>query len=146
MTAPSLPAKHDYYEATSAPTDYAAPGGAQEHAICIIGGGFAGLATAMSLLERGQRDIVLIEAERIGHGASGRNGGFVFGGFSLDERALYRQVGAPEARALYRLTLDAVATIARRIERHAIDCQPRHAGGYLAVWGADARALEALRR
>ncbi|MFL6709140.1 MAG: NAD(P)/FAD-dependent oxidoreductase [Massilia sp.] len=146
MTAPSLPAKHDYYEATSVPTDYAAPGGAQEHAICIIGGGFAGLATAMSLLERGQRDIVLIEAERIGHGASGRNGGFVFGGFSLDERALVRQVGGVEARALYRLTLDAVATIARRIGQHAIDCQPRHAGVYLADWFGDARALEARRR
>ena len=52
----------------------------------FIGGGFAGLSTAMSLAERGHTDIVLLEAERIGHGASGRNGGFVFGGFSLGER------------------------------------------------------------
>src|SRR5438046_717262 len=57
--------------------------GATEADIVIIGGGFAGLATAASLVERGVRDVMLLEAETIGHGASGRNGGFVFGGFSL---------------------------------------------------------------
>jgi glycine/D-amino acid oxidase-like deaminating enzyme len=44
-------------------------------AICIIGGGFADLATAISLIERGERHLLLLEAETVGHGASGRNGG-----------------------------------------------------------------------
>lgn len=145
MTAPSAPS-HTYYQASSAPADYAAPGRKQEYAVCIVGGGFAGLATAISLLEAGQKNVVLIEAERIGHGASGRNGGFVFGGFSLAERALCRQVGAPAARALYALTTGAVATIARRIDQHAIDCDLRRAGVILADWFGDAARLAARRR
>ena len=56
--------------------------------VCVVGGGFAGLATAIGLIERGQRDVVIVEGETVGHGASGRNGGFVFGGFSLDNAQL----------------------------------------------------------
>jgi len=146
MTAQSASAKQDYYEATPASTGYAAPAGASDHAICIVGGGFAGLATAMSLLERGERHIVLLEAARIGHGASGRNGGFVFGGYSLGEDQLCRQVGLQDARALYGLTLDAVAAIRRRIDQHRIDCAPVHAGVLLADWLHDGPALERRRR
>jgi glycine/D-amino acid oxidase-like deaminating enzyme len=146
MTAPSASAKQDYYEATPASTGYAAPAGASEHAICIVGGGFGGLATAMSLLERGVRDVVLLEAERIGHGASGRNGGFVFGGYSLGEDQLCKQVGVIEARALYGFSVDAVATIGRRIEQHRIDCAPVHAGVLLADWFHDGAALDRRRR
>ncbi len=114
--------------------------------VTIIGGGFAGLATAMSLVERGMHDIVLLEAETIGHGASGRNGGFVFGGFSLDNADLLRQVGAAEARKLYGLTLDAVERIRRRIAHHAIDCDATYSGVLLANWFEDERPLRALQR
>src|SRR5882757_4439268 len=73
----------------------------------IVGGGVAGLATAMSLLDLGATDCMLLEAEAIGFGASGRNGGFVSGGFSLDAAKLHRQRGHEEARRLYQWSEDA---------------------------------------
>ncbi|MET3130686.1 gamma-glutamylputrescine oxidase [Oxalobacteraceae bacterium GrIS 1.11] len=142
-------AEHNYYRATaatSADSGHAALSGPAEAAICIIGGGFAGLACAISLLERGQRDIILLEAESIGYGASGRNGGFVFGGFSLGERSLVGSVGLENGRKLYHLTLAAVELIRRRIVRYDIACDATHAGIYLANWFDDARLLDAQQR
>ena len=52
--------------------------------VCVVGAGFAGLATAIGLIERGVRDVVIVEGQNVGHGASGRNGGFVFAGFCGD--------------------------------------------------------------
>jgi glycine/D-amino acid oxidase-like deaminating enzyme len=135
-----------YYRATAEATAYAPLSGAAEAQVCIIGGGFAGLATAMALMERGQTDVVVLEAEQVGFGASGRNGGFVFGGYSLGERSLVDTVGPEAGRKLYRLTLDAVEQIRRRIERHGIECDARHAGIYLANWFDDARILDEQQR
>lgn len=143
---PERLAAQDYYRATSSPDRYDSLNGARECAVCIIGAGFAGLATAMSLTERGVTDIVILEAEQVGHGASGRNGGFVFGGFSLGEPALLAAAGDEAARKLYRLTLDAVESIRRRIARHGIDCDAREAGVYLANWFGDDRILERHQR
>lgn len=109
--------------------------------VCIIGGGFAGLATALGLLERGVNHIVLLEAEQIGYGASGRNGGFVFGGFSLDNADLIKQAGHAQARQLYQLTLDAVALIRHRIKQHHMDCDINESGVLLANWFADESSL-----
>jgi gamma-glutamylputrescine oxidase len=139
------PGQH-YYRATSAAADYPAIEGRADYAICIIGGGFAGLATAVSLMERGQADVVLLEADTIGFGASGRNGGFVFGGFSLGERNLVSAAGVPEARKLYQLTLDALASIRRRIRRYGIECDLRDEGVYLANWFGDQRILDKQQR
>ncbi|MBI1770829.1 MAG: FAD-binding oxidoreductase, partial [Burkholderiales bacterium] len=105
--------------------------------VCIIGGGFAGLATALGLVERGVSNIVLLEADEIGHGASGRNGGFVFGGFSLDNAALIKQIGREPARNLYQLTLDAVALIRKRITQYQIDCDLNESGVLLTNWFDD---------
>jgi gamma-glutamylputrescine oxidase len=140
-----LPGEH-YYRATSVADVYPALSGSVECAVCIIGGGFAGLGTAVSLMERGQRDVVLLEAEAIGFGASGRNGGFVFGGFSLGERQLVDAVGQDCGRKLYQLTLDAVALIRRRIGRYAIECDAREEGVYLVNWFSDNRILDRQQR
>jgi glycine/D-amino acid oxidase-like deaminating enzyme len=139
-------AAQDYYRATCSPDRYHTLDGARECAVCIIGAGFAGLATAMSLVERGVRDIVILEAQAVGHGASGRNGGFVFGGFSLGERSLLAAAGPEQGRRLYRLTLDAVDTIRRRIALHGIDCDAREEGVILANWFDDDRILDAQQR
>lgn len=135
-----------YYRATAPGSAHAALSGKSETRICIIGGGFAGLATALSLIEQGERNVLVLEAETVGHGASGRNGGFVFGGFSLGERGLVETVGAEQARKLYQLTLDATARIRRRIERYRIDCDATYAGIYLANWFDDERVLDAQQR
>jgi gamma-glutamylputrescine oxidase len=88
-----------YYRATATPyTTHAQLQGATHARVVIIGGGYAGLNTAVGLAERGVRDVVLLERERIGFGASGRNGGFVFAGFSLGEQALLDQQGEARAR------------------------------------------------
>lgn len=141
-----LPEGRHYYRATAGAPQHRPLHGAREAAVCIIGGGFAGLATAMSLMEHGQGDVVLLESEQVGFGASGRNGGFVFGGFSLGERSLLHAAGAEQGRKLYQLTLDAVAQIRRRIERYRIECEARHEGIYLANWFDDARILDARQR
>jgi gamma-glutamylputrescine oxidase len=142
----SLPG-HTYYEATApqrAPS--AALGGAVDCDTCVVGGGFAGVNTAFGLVERGVRDVVLLEAEGIGRGASGRNGGFVFGGFSLGEADLLRQLGPARARALHHGTLEAVARIRSRVTAHGIPCDLVDAGVLWANWFDDPGVLESRRR
>jgi gamma-glutamylputrescine oxidase len=143
---PDLLHDQSYYRATTTATDYPALQGKHDAAVCIVGGGFAGLATAMSLMERGETNIVLLEGDSIGYGASGRNGGFVFGGFSLGERSVVDTVGVDEGRKLYQMTLDAVEQIRRRIDKYGIDCDARHGGIYLANWFDDDSILEQQQR
>ena len=112
--------------------------------VVIIGGGVMGLSIAYQLARRGVRDVVVLESEAVGHGASGRNGGFVFGGFSLDCARLLEQQGPERARAMYALTRRAVQTIRDRIARHAIACDAVEGGVVLANWFDDPAPL--LRR
>jgi len=109
--------------------------------VCIIGGGFAGLNTALGLAERGIKEVVLLEAEVPAFGASGRNGGFVFGGFSRGESALLADLGPARARALYAGTTDAVDLIRGRIARHGIACDDTQAGVIWANWFRDRDVL-----
>ena len=136
-----------YYRATRREPDaYPALAGASNARVAIVGGGYAGLATALGLAERGVEGVTLLEAESIGFGASGRNGGFVFGGYSLGEAALQAQVGAETARWMYRLTQAAVRTIRARIDRYRIQCDPVDAGVIWANWFDDPEVLESRRR
>ncbi len=111
--------------------------GVQHCRVCVIGGGFAGIMTAFGLVERGWREVILLEKNRLGWGCSGRNGGFVFGGYSLDCASLARQAGQQKAKSLYQLTVDAVQLIRRRITQYQIDCQPVFGGVLLANWFKD---------
>ncbi len=122
----------NYYEATVTRTPYPALAERIDTDVCIVGGGLAGLSTALGLVERGVRDIALLDAQTVGFGASGRNGGFVFGGYSLDNADLLRTLGPESARALYRLTIDAVELIRARAARYGIDCELVDGGVILA--------------
>lgn len=127
-----------YYAATAGPAPRRpALRGRVDAQVCVVGGGFAGLATAIGLIERGVRDVVIVEGETVGHGASGRNGGFVFGGFSLDNADLLADQGAAGARSMYQLTRQAIATIRRRIVQHGIACDAIEGGVVLANWFDD---------
>lgn len=133
-----------YYRATAPSTAPADPlEGSHEVQVAVVGGGFAGLNTALGLAERGMGDVCLLEAERIGHGASGRNGGFVFAGYSLGEATLLRQLGEVRARALFARTVDAVQRIRERVREHAIECELVDAGVLWANWFRDPRILRA---
>ncbi|MFY2764901.1 NAD(P)/FAD-dependent oxidoreductase [Arenimonas sp. MALMAid1274] len=131
-----------YYRASAAPqAGYAPLTGRREVDVCIVGGGFAGLNTALGLAERGRPDVLVLEAQAIGHGASGRNGGFVFGGFSRGEGQLLAELGPDRARSLYLGTQSAVDLIRQRIARHRIDCQATDAGVLWANWFRDPAVL-----
>ena len=108
----------------------------------IVGGGFAGINTALGLAERGISALVL-EQNSVGFGASGRNGGFVFAGYSLGERALLDALGANLAKAWYQRTQAAVNLIRERIHRYAISCEAVDAGVLWANWFANAEVLSA---
>lgn len=134
-----------FYQATASSTAYPSLTSNMEADVCIIGAGFAGLATALGLLERGIKNVVVLEAQCVGFGASGRNGGFVFGGYSLDNQELYRQLGPQKAAAMYQLTIDAVNLIRQRIEKYQISCDKNESGVLLANWFDDDRSLLAQR-
>lgn len=132
----------DYYRATMAAARPRAPlSGKRSAKVCIVGGGFAGLNTALGLAERGMRDVVLVEARELAFGASGRNGGFVFAGFSRGPASLLQDLGPARARALYSGTTGAVDLIRRRIASLGIECQLTDAGVYWANWFRDPRVL-----
>ncbi|MBB5398281.1 NAD(P)/FAD-dependent oxidoreductase [Paraburkholderia youngii] len=136
-----------FYEATvTRSSAYAPLNGRRSAHVCIIGGGLAGLSTALGLAERGVEDVVVLEAQQVGFGASGRNGGFVFGGYSLDCADLLKTLGPARARELYALTTDAVELMRKRIARYRIDCDATDAGVILANWFDEPARLEAQRR
>jgi len=114
--------------------------------VCVVGAGFAGLNTALGLVERGEPDVVVLESEAVGHGASGRNGGFVFAGYSRGEAALLAELGPEHAKALYQRTRDAVALIHARTGRLGIDCDRIDGGVLWANWFRDPAVLESRRR
>ncbi|MDO4640163.1 MAG: FAD-binding oxidoreductase [Neisseria sp.] len=89
--------------------------------ICIIGGGLAGLGAALPLVEHG-REVVMIEAGRIGSGASGRNGGQVISDYACGMIEIEKQVGLPQAQWFWQQSLDAVALVEQRINQFQIDC------------------------
>ncbi|MCT4610255.1 MAG: FAD-binding oxidoreductase [Pelagimonas sp.] len=97
-----------YYAATASPlAPFAAQNGADCCDVCVIGGGFMGLSTALHLAQRGY-DVVLLEAQRLGFGASGRNGGQVGQGQRLDQDELETMLGKDHARALWHLANQSV--------------------------------------
>ena len=112
--------------------------------VCVVGAGLAGLSTALSLAERG-RKVAVVEARKVGWGASGRNGGFVGAGFALGEEALVKSVGLEDARALYDLSRDGVSLVRSRIKKYAIECPPNELGGLRPSCFDDADALHRRR-
>ena len=112
--------------------------------VCVVGGGLGGLATALGLVERGS-SVVVLEARRVGWGASGRNGGIVGSGYSLPAERLVARVGVEQARALYRLTQDAVALVRRRIRDYHMACGPLVDGGLNVSWFDDRKSIRVMR-
>ena len=82
--------------------------------MCVIGGGLAGLTTALELARRGT-SAVLLEARRIAWGASGRNGGFVSNGFAEGVDAIAARVGNEGAQALFKLSCFGTEYVRREI-------------------------------
>ncbi|MEP5766060.1 MAG: FAD-binding oxidoreductase [Halieaceae bacterium] len=90
--------------------------------ICIVGGGYTGLSSALHLRDKGY-SVALLEAERVGWGASGRNGGHCSTGQRADQEALEAKLGMEHAQRLWQLGLEAVDTVCDLVQRHDIDCE-----------------------
>ncbi|MGQ7845939.1 NAD(P)/FAD-dependent oxidoreductase [Granulosicoccus sp. 3-233] len=88
--------------------------------VCVVGAGYTGLAAALELAASGHRTVVL-DAHRIGWGASGRNGGQLGSGFNKDQLALQQLVGQSAARALWQIAEDAKQHIRQLCRQHSID-------------------------
>jgi len=96
--------------------------------VCIVGGGFAGLWTAIALSEREPNlRIVLLESDICGGGASGRNGGFVSSSW-WDLAGLAGAFGREEGLAYAQLVADQVAWIGEWVRAHDVDCDYREEG------------------
>ncbi len=108
--------------------------------VCIVGAGYTGLWTAYYLLEADPSlRVVLVEAEHVGFGASGRNGGWVSALYPVGPATLAREHGEAPARDQYAALRDSVDEVGRVARLEGIDCG-FHKGGNLVVARGRAQA------
>ena len=101
--------------------------------ICVIGGGLTGISTSLNLARKGYK-VVLIEARKLGWGASGRNGGQLGVGMRKDQRVIENKLGNYNAKELWKLGIEAVDEVKKNILDYKIDCNLKNgvisAGNY----------------
>jgi len=110
--------------------------------VCVVGGGFTGVNTAIELAQRGL-SVILLEARRIGWGASGRNGGQLIRGIGHDVSGFAKYVGEEGVRYLQHAGIDSVKLVGERIREHRIDCDLRWGFCELANTPAQFSAFQA---
>jgi gamma-glutamylputrescine oxidase len=110
-----------YHAATPAGPFHPTLQGAIEADICVVGGGIAGCSTALHLAERGFR-VVLLEADRIGSGASGRSGAQAITGVACGQDKLESLIGLDAAKRIWDCSVEALSLQRELIARYAIDC------------------------
>ncbi len=110
--------------------------------VLVVGAGFAGLSAAIEFAQRGYQ-VVVLEADRVCSGASGRNGGQAIVGYSGGQGPFEEQLGKADARIAWDLSLQALDLIDERIAAHGIECDQVKGYLYVATSARKARALEA---
>lgn len=122
-----------WYAASAQPApDHPRLEGTQRTDVCVLGAGLTGLSTALELAEAGYQ-VTVLEAERVGWGASGRNGGQVIFGFGCGEGKLEALVGRADARRLFDWSLEGVHLLRERIAQYGIDCDWRDGHAHVAI-------------
>ncbi|WOI35225.1 FAD-binding oxidoreductase [Tritonibacter scottomollicae] len=122
-----------WYAATATPgVHYPSLSGGVRADVCIVGAGYTGLSAALHLAEAG-RKVVLLDAQRVGFGASGRNGGQLGSGQRQDQEVLERMVGREDATKLWTLGEEAKDLVKGLIAKHDIDCHLKPG----VAWTAD---------
>lgn len=119
--------------------------GSAEADVCIIGAGFTGISAALELAEKGM-SVVVLEGERIGFGASGRNGGQIVNGYSRDFATLERRFGPETARKLALMSREGGEIIRSRVARHGIECDLRDGGFFAAFTPKQMRDFETIKK
>jgi gamma-glutamylputrescine oxidase len=134
--------KNSYYAATAVREQrFARLESAIECDVAIVGGGLAGLSAAIELADRGY-SVVVLEAQQVGWGASGRNGGQAIAGLACDQSVIESQLGREASRQVWDMTLEAIRLIGERRERFGIECDWRPGYLGLAVNERKARDLQ----
>ena len=123
---------------------FPAPTGNLDCEIAIIGGGFTGMTAALTLAENGH-DVVLVDADVIGSGGSGRNGGHVCQGWPNDFHHISRQLPADEAQLIWDAGMRSVDLLRQRVQRHKIDCDLRFGYLHAALHDRQMQELLAMR-
>ena len=118
-----------YYTSTiREETNYPMLEGTHSVDVAIIGGGFTGVATAVELAERGLK-VALVEAKKVGWGASGRNGGQVTGSLSGDaamRKQLQKKIGNATEDFIWHLRWRGHEIIKNRVAKYGIQCDLKH--------------------
>ena len=109
--------------------------------VCIIGAGYTGLSAALHLAEAGRRVIVL-DAHRVGFGASGRNGGQLGTGLRIEQPGIDAEFGTEDGKKLWHLAEGAKTLVKDLIARHKIDCHLTHG----LAWAAETQKASAELR
>ncbi|MGE8359237.1 NAD(P)/FAD-dependent oxidoreductase [Pseudomonas sp.] len=135
-----------YYAASANPTPPRPPlNGEVETDVCIIGAGYTGLSTAIALLENGFK-VCIVEAAKVGFGASGRNGGQIVNSYSRDIDVIERSVGAQQARLLGDMAFEGGRIIRERIAKYGIQCDLKDGGVFAANTPKHMKHLEAQKK
>lgn len=117
-----------YYAATAnRRSDHPRLTGEHRFDVAVVGAGYTGLSAALFLAERGY-NVAVIEARRVGWGASGRNGGQLIDGF-VDTAKIEKRLGARAAEIAWQMGIECRDIVVQRIEEYAIDCDLKF--GYL---------------
>ena len=98
--------------------------------VCVVGGGFAGLSSAIELADRGYT-VAVLEANHIGFGASGRNGGQIIAGLACEQDVIEKALGFDAAKQVWNMTLEALDLVRERVKRFNINCDLQD--GFLGV-------------
>ncbi len=109
--------------------------------VCVVGGGYTGLSSALHLAEMGY-DVVLLEGARIGFGASGRNGGQLVNSYSRDIDVIEKNYGPDAAKVLGSMMFEGGEIIRERIQRYQIQCDYRPGGLFVALNHKQLETLE----
>jgi gamma-glutamylputrescine oxidase len=141
ISSPLAKARSWYQDNAPPPTRFPPLVGDQYGDVVIVGGGYTGRAAALTLGEAGY-EVVLLEADQLGNGASGRNGGQVATGYNKNYATLAARYGTGEARAMKDIADAGLRWLKDRVVRHQIDCNLRM--GYLHV-AEKARHMRELR-
>ncbi|MCP1439684.1 gamma-glutamylputrescine oxidase [Erwinia persicina] len=109
--------------------------------VCIIGAGYTGLSSALHLAENGYQ-VVVLEAAKVGFGASGRNGGQVVNSYSRDVDVIEKSYGKDAARMLGSMMFEGGDIIRERIKRYGIACDYQQGGLFVALNARQFATLE----
>lgn len=142
---PNTPYPASYYAATANMTkERPALQEAKQTDVCVIGAGYTGLSTALFLLEKGF-SVTVLEAAKVGFGASGRNGGQIVNSYSRDLDSIERSVDSSAAKLIGQMAFEGGKIIRERVARYNIQCDLKDGGAFAALSQKQMHHLEAQK-